>query len=207
MWRHLKHTSSTASDLSEDEFQKEKERLTTELHLLIQKRNEQRDHLIAFKERSSYRRTMPVENLNPFYEQLKLQNKQVMSTVYKSLKKLIEAQENIHKLNQKISLYSNLHSRLMVEKNLTKMSITRKRESKEVHIDWALIEKYLVDLNQNGKDEQEQPGLQSEVNVTKGYARRWSLVGNVAYPMETHFMMQSFTYCIHAAMYSPTLKI
>uniref|UniRef100_A0A8C6GS03 Disks large homolog 5 N-terminal domain-containing protein n=1 Tax=Mus spicilegus TaxID=10103 RepID=A0A8C6GS03_MUSSI len=156
MWRHLKHTSSTASDLSEDEFQKEKERLTTELHLLIQKRNEQRDHLIAFKERSSYRRTMPVENLNPFYEQLKLQNKQVMSTVYKSLKKLIEAQENIHKLNQKISLYSNLHSRLMVEKNLTKMSITRKRESKEVHIDWALIEKYLVDLNQNGKDEQEQ---------------------------------------------------
>jgi hypothetical protein len=36
-------TSSTASDLSENEFQKEKEWLTTELHLLIQKRNEQRD--------------------------------------------------------------------------------------------------------------------------------------------------------------------
>ena len=51
-------------------------------------------------------RTRPVENLNPFYEQLKLQNKQVMSSVYKSLKKLIEAQENIHKLNQEISLYS-----------------------------------------------------------------------------------------------------
>ncbi|EDL14701.1 mCG118634, partial [Mus musculus] len=99
---------------------------------------------------------MPVENLNPFYEQLKLQNKQVMSSVYKSLKKLIEAQENIHKLNQEISLYSNLHSRLMVEKNLTKMSVTQKPESKEVQIDWALIEKYLVDLNQNGKDEQEQ---------------------------------------------------
>ena len=50
-------------------------------------------------------RTMPVENLNPFYEQLKLQNKQVMSSVYKSLKKLIEAQENIDKLNKEISHY------------------------------------------------------------------------------------------------------
>ena len=52
-----------------------------------------------------------------------------------------------------------------------------------------------------------QPRLQSEVNVTKGYTRRWSLVDNVAYPMETHFMMQSFPYCIHAAMYSPTPKL
>ena len=44
----------------------------------------------------------------------------------------------------------------MMEKNLIKMSVTQKRESKEVQIDWALIEKYLVDLNLNGKDEQEQ---------------------------------------------------
>ena len=44
----------------------------------------------------------------------------------------------------------------MVEKNLIKMSITQKGESEEVQIDWALIEKYLVDLNLNGKDKQEQ---------------------------------------------------
>ena len=51
-------------------------------------------------------RTKPTQKKNPFYEQLKLQNKQVMSSVYKSLKKLIEAQEHLHKLNQEISLYS-----------------------------------------------------------------------------------------------------
>ena len=39
----------------------------------------------------------------------------------------------------------------MMEKNLIKMSVTQKRESKEVQIDWALIEKYLVDLNLNGR--------------------------------------------------------
>ena len=39
----------------------------------------------------------------------------------------------------------------MVEKNLIKMSITQKGENKEVEIDWALIEKYLVDLNLNGQ--------------------------------------------------------
>ena len=39
----------------------------------------------------------------------------------------------------------------MEKKNLIKMSITLKRESKKVQIDWALIEKYLVDLNLNGR--------------------------------------------------------
>ena len=42
-----------------------------------------------------------------------------------------------------------------MEKNL-KMSVTQNQKNKEVEIDWALIEKYLVDLNLNGKDEQEQ---------------------------------------------------
>ena len=42
-----------------------------------------------------------------------------------------------------------------MEKNL-KMPVTQNQKNKEVDIDWALIEKYLVDLNQNGKDKQEQ---------------------------------------------------
>ncbi|EDL38704.1 mCG68112, partial [Mus musculus] len=100
-------------------------------------------------------RTRPLEKLNPLYELLKLKNMKVRSSVYKSLSKLIEAQENMDKLNQEINFYSNLHSQLMVEKNLN-MSITQKRESEEVQIALALIEKYLVDLNLNGKDEQEQ---------------------------------------------------
>ena len=58
-----RHTSSTAPDLSKKEFKKEKERLTTELHLLIQLRNEQRDHLIDFKESSNYNRYALLQTL------------------------------------------------------------------------------------------------------------------------------------------------
>ena len=58
-----RQTSSTAPDLSENEFKKEKERLTTELHLITQKRNEQRDHLIAFKEGSMNKRYALLQTL------------------------------------------------------------------------------------------------------------------------------------------------
>jgi hypothetical protein len=51
-------------------------------------------------------RTRPLEKLNPFYELLKLKNMKVRSSVYKSLSKLIEAQENMDKLNQEINFYS-----------------------------------------------------------------------------------------------------
>ncbi|NP_775092.3 spermatogenesis associated glutamate (E)-rich protein 2 isoform 1 [Mus musculus] len=156
MWRAHRQTSSTAPDLIENELEKEKERLTTELHLMTQKRNEQRACLIAFKEGSMNKRTRPLQKLNPFYKQLILKKNQVMSSLHKLQMENIEAQENIKELKKEINYYTNLHSRLMMEKNLIKMSVTQKRESKEVQIDWALIEKYLVDLNLNGKDEQEQ---------------------------------------------------
>ena len=37
-----------------------------------------------------------------------------------------------------------------MEKNL-KMPVTQNQKNKEVEIDWAHIEKYLVDLNLNGR--------------------------------------------------------
>ena len=58
-----RQTSSTAPDLSKNEFKKEKERLTTELHFITQKRNEQRDHLIAFKEGSMNKRYALLQTL------------------------------------------------------------------------------------------------------------------------------------------------
>ncbi|NP_001365194.1 uncharacterized protein LOC626053 [Mus musculus] len=155
MWRAGRSVSPTVPDLHENELKMEVERLTTEVYLLTQKRKEMSDYLIAFKEGSMDKRTRPLEKLNPFYELLKLKNMKVRSSVYKSLSKLIEAQENMDKLNQEINFYSNLHSQLMVEKNLN-MSVTQKQESEKVQIALALIEKYLVDLNLNGKDEQEQ---------------------------------------------------
>lgn len=63
---------------------------------------------------------------------------------------IIEAQENIQELNKWIDYFTNLHSQLLMEKNL-KMSVTQNQKNKEVEIDWALIEKYLVDLNLNGR--------------------------------------------------------
>uniref|UniRef100_L7N2A2 Spermatogenesis associated glutamate (E)-rich protein 1J n=1 Tax=Mus musculus TaxID=10090 RepID=L7N2A2_MOUSE len=150
IWRARRHTSSTAPDLSKKEFKKEKERLTTELHLLIQLRNEQRDHLIDFKESSNYNRTKPTQKKNPFYEQLRSTKNQVLASVHKLEMGIIEAQENIQELNKWIDYFTNLHSQLLMEKNLKK-SITQNQKNKEVQIDWALIEKYLVDLNLNGR--------------------------------------------------------
>ena len=145
-----RHTSSTAPDLSKKEFKKEKERLTTELHLLIQLRNEQRDHLIDFKQSSNYNRTKPTQKKNPFYEQLRSTKNQVLASVHKLEMGIIEAQENIQELNKWIDYFTNLHSQLLMEKNL-KMPVTQNQKNKEVEIDWALIEKYLVDLNLNGR--------------------------------------------------------
>ncbi|EDL38706.1 mCG22198, partial [Mus musculus] len=151
-----RHTSSSAPDLSKKEFKKEKERLTTELHLITQKRNEQRDRLISFQEGSMKKRTKPTQKKNPFCEQLSLKKNQLMSSVNNLELEIIELQENIQELKKETNFYSNLHSQLMVEKNLTKMSVTQKGESEKVQIDWALIEKYLVDVNLSGKDKQEQ---------------------------------------------------
>nr|AAI60233.1 Speer3 protein [synthetic construct]BAB30374.1 unnamed protein product [Mus musculus] len=156
MWRAPRKISPTVRDLSEKEFKMEMERLTTELHLITQKRNGQRDRLISFQEGSMKKRTRPFQKIHPFYEQLSLKKNQLMSSVNNLELEIIELQENIHELKKEINFYSNLHSQLMVEKNLIKMSITQKGESEEVQIDWALIEKYLVDLNLNGKDKQEQ---------------------------------------------------
>ena len=54
-----------------------------------------------------------------------------------------------------------------MEKTLVqKRLFTLRQESKEVHVDWALIEKYLVKLNVNGKDEQEKIStLQTQLQV------------------------------------------
>ena len=62
---------------------------------------------------------------------------------------------------------SNLHSRLLIETMLVKKRrFMLMQESKEVLLDWSLIEKYLVGLNMNGKDEQEKTSnLQTQHQV------------------------------------------
>uniref|UniRef100_A0A8C6HP97 Disks large homolog 5 N-terminal domain-containing protein n=1 Tax=Mus spicilegus TaxID=10103 RepID=A0A8C6HP97_MUSSI len=144
-WR-VEQASSSDPVLSKKQFKKEEEKLTTEVQLITQKRNEQRDHLISLTEGSMNKR--PFQRLNPHYEQLKLKEKEVLSFLHNLEVENIEARENIQE---------NLHSWLMMEKNLIKkMPVLLKQESKEVQIDWALIQKCLVAMNLNGKEEQEQ---------------------------------------------------
>ena len=52
-------------------------------------------------------------------------------------------------------VYSDLSSRLLMEKNLIKKKLVMlQQESKEVQADLAIIHQYLVDLNLSGKKEQ-----------------------------------------------------
>uniref|UniRef100_A0A8C6MZW7 Disks large homolog 5 N-terminal domain-containing protein n=1 Tax=Mus spicilegus TaxID=10103 RepID=A0A8C6MZW7_MUSSI len=177
MWLHLQASSSDPV-LSKKQFKKEEEKLTTEVQLITQKRNEQRDHLISLTEGSMNKRY----RLNPHYEQLKLKEKEVLSFLHNLEVENIEARENIQE---------NLHSWLMMEKNLIKkMPVLLKQESKEVQIDWALIQKCLVAMNLNGKEEQEQTSnletqqLQTPARAEISTAQKESLLQNEFPPQE-----------------------
>ncbi|XP_052028774.1 disks large homolog 5-like [Apodemus sylvaticus] len=171
MWRAARQTSSPETVLSKKKAKKEEEKLTTELQLITQERNEVNDRLISMTEGAMNKR--PFQRLNPMYEQLKLKEKEVMTFLHNLEMEKIEAQENIQELKKEINFYSNLHSRLLIEKMLVKKRrVMLMRESKEVLLDWSLIEKYLVGLNMNGKDEQEKTSnLQTQHQVPETVPR------------------------------------
>lgn len=87
---------------------------------------------------------------------------------------IIEAQENIQELNKWIDYFTNLHSQLLMEKNL-KMSITQNQKNKEVEIDWALIEKYLVDLNLNGRTGADQQPWDPTTSGLSDSSKSWNV--------------------------------
>ncbi|XP_052028753.1 disks large homolog 5-like [Apodemus sylvaticus] len=171
MWRAGRQTSSPATILSKKQAKKEEEKLTTELQLITQERNEVNDRLISITEGDMNKRTF--QRLNSMYEQLKLKEEEIKSFLHNIEMEKIEAQEYIQELKKEINFYSNLHSRLLMEKMLVKKRrVMLMQESKEVLLDWSLIEKYLVGLNMNGKDEQEKTSnLQTQHQVPETVAR------------------------------------
>ncbi|GAB1289376.1 Spermatogenesis-associated glutamate (E)-rich protein 4C [Apodemus speciosus] len=150
MRRAGRQTSSPENALSKKQAKKEEEKLTTELQLITQERNGVNDRLISMTEGAMNKSGF--QKLNPMYEQWKLKEKEVMTFLHNLEMEKIEAQENIQELKKEINFYS----RLLMEKMLVKKRrVMLRQESKEVRVDWSLIEKYLVGLNMNGVDEQE----------------------------------------------------
>ncbi|XP_034375155.2 disks large homolog 5-like [Arvicanthis niloticus] len=155
MWRAGRQTSSPATVLSKKQAKKEEKRLTKELELCTQERNELRDRLIYVTEGSMNKR--PYYSPNPLYEKLKLKEKTIMTFLHKLEMDNIECTENFQEHKKEINFYRNLHSRLLLQNALVKKTlVTLKKDCKEVQADWYLLQQNLIDTNLNCEDEQEE---------------------------------------------------
>ena len=99
---------------------------------------------------------------------------------------------------------SNLHSRLLIETMLVKKRrFMLIQESKEVLLDWSLIEKYLVGLNMNGKDKHEKTSnLQTQHQVGTSNSIRLILFYTI-FPLDPSLLSPS-TFLIHMLKQSLT---
>ncbi|XP_063134866.1 uncharacterized protein Dlg5l4 isoform X2 [Rattus norvegicus] len=152
MWNAGRETSSPGTELSENQAKKEKERLIKELQLITEERNDLRDRLRFLTDRSMKYR--PHFRPNPYYEDLERMEEAVMSILHNLEMENTEVHENNHKLKKEITFSRNLLSQLLMENTCRKKLVPLKQESKEVHLDCALNQKYLVDFNKKDKDHQ-----------------------------------------------------
>eukprot|EP00073_Rattus_norvegicus_P054474 XP_017456893.1 PREDICTED: disks large homolog 5-like isoform X5 [Rattus norvegicus] len=152
MWNAGRETSSPGTALSEKQAKKEKERLIKELQLITEERNDLRDRLRFLTERSMKNR--PYFRPNPYYEDLERMEEAVMSILHNLEMENTEIHENSHKLKKEMTFSRNLLSQLLMENTCRKKLVPLKQESKEVHLDCALKQKYLVDFNKKDKDQQ-----------------------------------------------------
>ncbi|XP_063134735.1 disks large homolog 5-like [Rattus norvegicus] len=97
---------------------------------------------------------------NPFYENLKIKEKEVMSLLHNLDTKNIEHREKFQELKKEIHFYRNLHSRILMDQAcMKKKLVTLKQESKE-------LQRHLFELNPTEEDEQEKTSnLQTQQNV------------------------------------------
>ncbi|XP_063134602.1 disks large homolog 5-like [Rattus norvegicus] len=139
-------------ELSKNQAMKEKERLIKELQLITEERNDLRDRLRFLTERSMKKR--PHFRPNPYYEDLERMEEAVMSILHNLEMENTEVHENNHKLKKQITFSRNRLSQLLMENTCRKKLVPLKQENKEVHLDCALNQKYLVDFNKKDKDHQ-----------------------------------------------------
>eukprot|EP00073_Rattus_norvegicus_P041377 XP_008770670.1 PREDICTED: uncharacterized protein LOC685488 isoform X2 [Rattus norvegicus] len=150
MWNAGRETSSPETDLSKKQAKKEKERLIKELQLITKERNDLRDRLRFLTERSKNNR--PYFRPNPLYEDLERMEEEVMSILHNLEMENTEIHDNIQEQKKEITF----SSQLLMENTCRKKLFPLKQESKEVQLEWALIQKYLVDCNKNDKDQEPQ---------------------------------------------------
>nr|XP_038954037.1 disks large homolog 5-like isoform X1 [Rattus norvegicus] len=158
MWKACRQTSSPENVLNKVQANEEEERLNRELELTTKERNELTDRLLYVTGGSMSK--SPYFRPNPFYENLKIKEKEVMSLLHNLDTKNIEHREKFQELKKEINFYRNLHSRLLMDQAcMKKKLVTLKQESKE-------LQRYLFELNPNDEDEQEKTSnLQTQQNV------------------------------------------
>eukprot|EP00073_Rattus_norvegicus_P054583 XP_017457003.1 PREDICTED: disks large homolog 5-like isoform X1 [Rattus norvegicus] len=163
MWKACRQTSSPENVLNKMQANEEEERLNRELELTTKERNELTERLLyvtgGSMSKSSYFRP------NPFYEILKMKEKEVMSLLHNLDTKNIEHREKFQELKKEINFYQNLHSRLLMDQAcMKKKLVTLKQE-------WKELQRYLFELNPKDEDEQEKTSnLQTQQNVVSGTA-------------------------------------
>ncbi|XP_063134807.1 disks large homolog 5-like [Rattus norvegicus] len=153
-----RQTSSPENILNKVQDNEEEERLNRELELTTKERNELTDRLLYVTGGSMNK--SPYFRPNPFYENLKIKEKEVMSLLHNLDTKNIEHREKFQELKKEINFYRNLHSRLLMDQAcMKKKLVTLKQESKE-------LQRYLFELNPKDEDEQEKASnLQTQQNV------------------------------------------
>eukprot|EP00073_Rattus_norvegicus_P032198 XP_006255433.1 PREDICTED: disks large homolog 5-like isoform X4 [Rattus norvegicus] len=158
-----RQTSSPENVLNKVQANEEEERLNKELELTTKERNELTDRLLYVTGGSMNK--SPYFRPNPFYENLKIKEKEVMSLLHNLDTKNIEHREKFQELKKEINFYRNLHSRLLMDQAcMKKKLVTLKQESKE-------LQRYLFELNPKDEDEQEKASnLQTQQNVVSGTA-------------------------------------
>ncbi|XP_063134596.1 disks large homolog 5-like [Rattus norvegicus] len=158
-----RQTSSPENVLNKVQANEEEERLNRELELTTKERNELTDRLLYVTGGSMSK--SPYFRPNPFYENLKIKEKEVISLLHNLDTKNIEHREKFQELKKEINFYRNLHSRLLMDQAcMKKKLVTLKQECKE-------LQRYLFELNPNDEEEQEKTSnLQTQQNVVSGTA-------------------------------------
>ncbi|XP_063134790.1 disks large homolog 5-like [Rattus norvegicus] len=153
-----RQTSCPENVLNKVQANEEEERLNRELELTTKERNELTDRLLYVTGGSMNK--SPYFRPNPFYENLKIKEKEVMSLLHNLDTKNIEHREKFQELKKEIHFYRNLHSRILMDQAcMKKKLVTLKQESKE-------LQRHLFELNPTEEDEQEKTSnLQTQQNV------------------------------------------
>eukprot|EP00073_Rattus_norvegicus_P035764 XP_008760971.1 PREDICTED: disks large homolog 5-like [Rattus norvegicus] len=108
---------------------------------------------------------------NPFYENLKIKEKEVMSLLHNLQLENTEIPPSFQELKKEINFYCNLHSRIQMEKSLLKKKlVTLKQESNVIQLDCAVLQKYLLDLNLENNDKQEKTSNLQTQQIPEGQA-------------------------------------